>query len=147
MDFSNEQLSYISDMYLRGEDLHKIASEVGAHPTDVLLALQEVYERLQKSVPFKFDKALVMQLCKLDKAESEAWRSWEKSKQPKMRKNSKATKGDVKANVTENKDKADDKKPDKIEQSVITEEREGSAMYLNIVLTCIKTRVDLLRLK
>ena len=144
-DLSIEQLSEVSNRYIRGEGLYHIAQAMGIPYPLVLVALQEVYDNLKKSVSLRFDDARIVQLSKLDKTESEAWNSWELSKRPKQKKSSKATKlGGISS--TESPDKPTPQ-PDKMDQQINTEEREGSVAYLNIVLLCIKTRVDLLRLK
>jgi len=140
--FSDEQLSEITDRYIRGENIHSIAHAVGVPASQILTALQDVYEKLKVAIPFKFNDASIIQLSKLDKAESEAWKSWELSKRPKQRKSSKATK----MGGGENAETDEAVKPDKMEQQLNTEERDGSPAYLNIVLNCVKLRVELLRL-
>jgi len=138
MTFSSDTLADISDRYVRGEDIYQISKAVELPVAEVLVALQEVYEKLKVSIPFKFNDANIIQLSKLDKAESEAWKSWELSKKPKQRKMSKATKNGADANET---------KEGKMEQSLNIEDREGSPAYLNVVINCVKIRMELLRLK
>ena len=141
---SIEQLADITERYIRGEDIYQISKAVDLPISNVLIALQKVYEQLKVSIPLRFDNASIMQLSKLDKAESEAWKSWEMSKRPKQRKMSKATKkGGIEAEEIDLKNK----QPDKMEQQMNTEEREGSSAYLNIIISCVKIRMDLLKLK
>ena len=142
-EWTEEILSEIADRYIKGETVYQIAAQMSLTTEGVWSALQTVYEQLKKSVPFRFNEAAIIQLSKIDKAENEAWRSWELSKRPKQRKSSKATKrGGV--NIQEEGNAAD---IDKMEQQINTEEREGSAVYLNLVLSCVKIRMDLLNLK
>lgn len=139
---SSEQMADLTDRYVRGENIHQIAVALDVPIHLVLASLQDIYEKLKIAIPFKFNDASVMQLSKLDKAENEAWRAWELSKRPKQRKSSKATKtsaGNVEAEEAV--------KPDKMEQQLNTEEREGSPAYLGVVLNCVKLRMELLRLK
>ncbi len=147
MTFSSNVLTEITDRYVRGEDIYQISKAVGLPVADILVALQQVYEKLKISIPFKFNDANIIQLSKLDKAESEAWKAWDMSKKPKQRKTSKATKkgkGENTEGVLEDKD---NKQPDKMEQQLNIEDREGSPAYLNIVINCVKLRMELLRLK
>ena len=145
MTFSSDVLAEITDRYVRGEDIYQISKAVDLPVADILVALQQVYEKLKISIPFKFNDANIIQLSKLDKAESEAWKAWDMSKKPKQRKTSKATKkGDNTEGVSEGKA---DKQPDKMEQQLNIEDREGSPAYLNIVINCVKLRMELLRLK
>ena len=143
MTFSSDTLADISDRYVRGEDIYQISKAVELPVAEVLVALQEVYEKLKVSIPFKFNDANIIQLSKLDKAESEAWKSWELSKKPKQRKMSKATKN----GADENETKEGKTKEGKMEQSLNIEDREGSPAYLNVVINCVKIRMELLRLK
>ncbi len=147
--FSQDDLARMSDMYVRGENIHKIANELNLSDVEILRGLQLVYDSLQKAVPFMFDNAMIMQLSKLDKAESEAWKAWDSSKEAKVKKSSKATKvaGKRKKSSDEDNDGDGNMKPDSMEQSQVTEQRDGSPAFLGIVVNCVRTRLEILRLK
>ena len=148
---SEHQKTDILNAYTTGISIHEIASTFDIPITDILIVLQEIYETLKESVLLKFDDATALALYKIDKTESEAWRSWELSKRPKIKKNQKATKlqapnsiGDVGSeNVAESPTPP---VAQKIEQQMHSEEREGNPTYLNIIINCVKMRKELLNL-
>ena len=141
---TEQQRAHILNDYIKGESIHDIAAKNSLAGTDILMAIQETYEILKKAVLLKFDESLAIQLAKVDKAENEAWKAWELSKRPKVKKNQKNTK-------TPNRLKAEEDSEtdsiEKIEQQMNSEEREGSSMFLNVVIKCVQLRMELLNLK
>ena len=89
---TEQQRAHILNDYIKGESIHDIAAKNSLAGTDILMAIQETYEILKKAVLLKFDESLAIQLAKVDKAENEAWKAWELSKRPKVKKNQKTLK-------------------------------------------------------
>jgi hypothetical protein len=142
--FSQSDLAELSSRYIKGESINEIADGMNRADVEILRGLQLVYENLKNAVLFKFDDVLIRQLAKLDLTESEAWKAFEASKTPRVKKSTKAVKGIRGQSADIN---SDDTKPDIMEQSQSTEQREGNPIYLNIVMRCIEQRVSILRLK
>jgi len=124
----------VAKLYMQGRNQFEIAETIGKQydftitQQQISSDLKVIRDRWLESSVRDFDTAKSEQLAKIDHMESEAWQSWEKSKEPAKSINS--------------------KKGGNLSNEVITkvEYRTGNPAYLNIVDRCIERRCRLLGL-
>lgn len=117
----------VAELYVQGLTQMVIADRVGVSQPTISDDLKKIHIEWRESRIRDFDAARDLELQKLDRAESEAWEAWEKSKKPAQS-----------AVVT---GEGADQKTRKTMKN-----QYGDPRYLDVVLKCVAARRDLLGL-
>jgi predicted transcriptional regulator len=118
----------VAELYVQGLTQMAIADRVGVSQPTVSDDLKKIHKEWRESRIRDFDAARDLELQKLDRAESEAWEAWEKSKKPAQS-----------AVVT---GEGADQKTRKTMKN-----QYGDPRYLDVVLKCVAARSALLGLE
>jgi len=125
-------LAETARMYLEGMSQWQIAERLGVSAQCISRDLKKLNQRWLEKADIDFDKKKAEELAKLDKVESTAWESWERSCQAKEQKGTKNREGGVKGSFNE--------------EWARQEERDGDPRFLEIVYKCILKRMEILGL-
>jgi transposase len=118
----------VSQLYLQGYSLRKIAVEVGVHNTQVFLDIKAIRADWRANTRWNFEEKQNLELARLDQVELEAWKGWTRTigKMTTIRKESGGMAGS--------------------KEVVTIEHKAGDPRFLEIVRNCVRTRCEILGL-
>lgn len=127
-----ERRQHVAARYLKGAMQSEIAREVGVTQSQVSLDLKALRQLWLASAVRDFDEAKAQELAKIDQIEIAAWRSFEKSLEPREITLTEGTEGG-------------DRTPTR-KASVRREGSAGDPRWLQVIQKCVDTRCQILGL-
>jgi hypothetical protein len=124
-----ERRSRVSELYLKGTPQYKIAQICKVSTSQVSRDLKVLSKKWVESSMQNIDELKARELQKIDQAEREAWKGWERSCQTKTKKR----------HATSDFDKGI-----KNESSIERIKSAGDPRFIEVVLRCIKQRSEIL---
>lgn len=117
----------VAERYLRGDFQSAIAKALRVNQGTISRDLEALRQQWRESALQDFDARKAQELAKLDETERAAWQGWERSLR------------DAEKTVTRNND-------DGTETTTTIEGQAGDPRFLNVVVSCVERRAELLDL-